>query len=173
MPLNIKAEIEYLKKRFKLKTKFIVDKKLLKKQKSYALYCFNNDEIIIPDLRYSHMRIWTILHEIGHALQAKEDRHSFTKVRYYSEEIEAELFAAHYAEKIYGIRKVFWNLADYDQYCKTPIKNASPDQFLNRFRHLIEPATLKSINKYLRSTNRMRLDKKKTTCERKNKLIFI
>jgi hypothetical protein len=172
-------EINYLNRRFRLKTKIIVDKAPFRNNEDQAVYDIDKDQIILRNLKYSHEQLWYVLHELKHALQAKAGTIYRTKVRYYSQEIEAELFAAHYCEKIYGIRKMFWDLASYEHYIKLRFNKkgriksrSSPDEFLNRFRHLIEPETMKSIDKLLKSTNKMRL-RKNPTCERGNKIILI
>jgi antirestriction protein ArdC len=163
--MKIAEEFKRLKRKFDLNTKLYVNKSLFKdRPRLLGFYLPGRDLIVLPDLVYSKMKMHTLLHELGHAVQHKEERHiKTTKVQYYADEIEAELFAFHYSKTLYGIQKGIWNLGTFADYCfqggflkkkkrkKGPFDGAAA--FITRYKHKFKPKTKKNIQKYIKSLN--------------------
>lgn len=182
-------EFYYLRERFDIKTKIVVGhNQVFKNRKGLnnasATYNPRFDYIALPDLRYSHTKLLVLLHEIGHAIQNKEKRLHYgtnRKTHMYGDEIDAELFAHYYGEKIYGIRSIFWIMADYEDYCydsglidHLPKETTPPGIFFRRNQHRLNDKVVKNVKRRLKELNKRRTSPiESCSCERGNKIILI
>jgi len=124
---NIQTEFKRLRKRYNLKyLKLYFDPFALDRLKSEAILNFILWEICLRDKRICRRRLLSLLHEMRHAMQFKQNRMTMngrhTKILY-SLEIEAEMFAVEEYEKLYAKKygsclNDKWTLATYEDYCE-------------------------------------------------------
>jgi hypothetical protein len=130
--VEISKEFKKLKKRFDLpylKLKF--NKSLLQQYGCQSAFFWFRQEIVLLDHRITRQRMLSLLHEIAHAIQFKEN-HLVTDRRFkrknYIKEFEAELFAIEQYEQYY--KNIMgtclddnWALATYEDYSKITCNN--------------------------------------------------
>ena len=131
----METEFSYLIKRYDLRGLSIhFNSKILKKKKIESQFNYILFEISLKDRRVCRRRLSSLLHEICHAIQFKEQRLIVNRRdvrKMYELEVEAEIFAKNEYEKIYSqkygsIIKEVWTLAPYNDYLKFYKKYVGP-----------------------------------------------
>ena len=131
----METEFSFLKKRYNLnELSLYYNPKLLKKKKIEAQFNYVLFDIAIKDRRVCRRRLSSLLHEMCHAIQYKEQRLIINRRdtrKMYELEVEAEMFAINEYEKIYADRfgtilNEQWTLAPYQTYVNFFKKYISP-----------------------------------------------
>lgn len=125
--VDIQKEFYRLRKRYGLKyLKIYFDPFALDRLKSEAILNFILWEVCLRDRRICRRRLLSLLHEMRHAIQYRQNRMTFNNrhtKKLYALEIEAELFAIEEYEKLYAKKygsclNERWTLAPYQDYCE-------------------------------------------------------
>lgn len=119
----MERDFERLKNRYNLKKLKIWFSRRFMHNNMDGFFISILNEIVLKDRRRCQPRVFTLLHEMCHAIQYREHRFVDNKRdtrKMYDLECEAELFAITEYNKIYktefGTLKNPWDLAPYDTY---------------------------------------------------------
>lgn len=180
--MRLLNEIDELKQRFKIPdTKFVIGEDDRVNIENPAVF-WNDNTIVMIDKDFEPQDLVILLHEIGHAIQFRDNRLTTNKkVDYFALEIEAEMFAVYWGEFIYGVRRQQWKLGDYEDYLQvggfTEVRRATNTPagvFMHRYERYINPVILKNLHDYYDLVDGLRqTPADKWTCERGTPIVIL